>query len=141
LPEEIERMKRNLSSLCLATIDVDIFKHINDTLGHATGDKELLNVTKILKQCTRSMDILTRVGGDEFVIIFPETNLYGGYAIAERIRGTVARNMRCTISVGVIAIDQESDIDIIFKKADNLLYRAKKAKNLIVVPDFSPTNN
>lgn len=139
LPEEIERMKRYHSSLCLALIDVDNFKRINDTYGHAVGDKALSEIAAIFKQNTRSIDVITRLGGDEFAIIFPETDINGGLAIAERMRKGIANSTQCyqaTISVGVVVVNEQSDVTLIFKEVDNLLFKAKKVKNFVVSSEF-----
>lgn len=135
LSEEMDRTKRNHTAFCLALIDVDNFKHINDTYGHSVGDESLSKIANILKQCTRSTDVITRLGGDEFAIIFPEADMNGVSAIAERMRHGIAKSTQCyqtTISVGVIVVNDQSDVNLIFQEVDDLLFQAKKEKNLVV---------
>ena len=139
LPEEIDRMKRYHSPFCLALVDVDNFKLINDTYGHFIGDKCLSKIANILKQCTRSIDVITRLGGDEFVIVFPETDINEVLVIAERMRNDIANSTQChqaTISVGVMVVNDQSDLSLILKEVDNLLFKAKKKKNLVVSSEF-----
>jgi len=140
LPEKIERMKRYQSSFCLAFIDVDNFKHINDTSGHIVGDEVLSKIATIFKQCTRSIDMITRLGGDEFAIIFPETDINGGLAITERMRNGIANSTQCyqvTISIGVIVVNNQSDLNLILKEVDNLLFKAKEVKNIVASSEFN----
>lgn len=135
LPEEIKIMKRNRSALCLALVDIDNFKEINDKYGHIVGDKVLSSTADCIKDCTRSKDFVTRIGGDEFIIVLPDTHLSNGLKIAEKIRRIMESNKQrygVTISVGIIEVDQKFDVTFILSKVDELLFKAKKEKNLVV---------
>lgn len=134
LEEECERAARHGRSFCLAMIDVDRFKNINDTLGHAGGDRALAIVADCMAANKRTSDVLGRFGGDEFILLLPETSLESGVAVLERIRRQVGGMMvgegiTLTISCGVV--DNQScpgaDANELVRKADLALYRAKQA--------------
>jgi diguanylate cyclase (GGDEF)-like protein len=120
--------------LAVLMIDVDHFKSINDQYGHAVGDSALRHLTDVLRRETREIDLLGRVGGEEFVVLLPSSSLAKAASIAERIRGRVAasalewgeRSIEMTVSIGV-ATQQSNDqtIDDIMARADAALYRAK----------------
>jgi len=116
---------------------VDLFKHINDTYGHAAGDRALTAVSAVLRQTLRKADILGRYGGDEFMIILPETSLAGAQSLAEKIRAAVERlelavpgNKRTalTLSMGVASCCMPGDdLDALVSLADAALYTSKEA--------------
>lgn len=136
LMKEIEKMKRNQSSLCVAFIDIDDFKIINDTYGHAAGDEVLQSIATILAGNTRESDTVVRWGGDEFVIVFPDTDLECASLFAERLRGMIESNSNCrqaTISVGVLLVQHDVEVAQLLKMVDETLYTAKKTKNLVVL--------
>ena len=140
LTKEIERLKRNQSSLCVAFIDIDDFKVINDTYGHVAGDEVLQSIATILVGNTRERDTVVRWGGDEFVIIFPEIELEGASLFAERLRGMIEGNSNCreaTISVGVLLVQHDVEVSRLLKMVDETLYTAKKTKNLVVLNTYS----
>ncbi len=121
-------------------IDIDNFKKINDTFGHAAGDIILRHFTGILKQNIRSEDIASRFGGDEFTVVFPNVLREKAFQIAERIRNTVAakevrlnsdQKIRYSISIGIADSSNENlDFDEILERADQALYKAKnKSRN------------
>jgi len=122
-------------SLSVMMLDIDHFKLINDTFGHDIGDDILKLVSDIMSQSLRDVDILGRLGGEEFAIVLPETGLSDAVAAAERIRASVEAfklqtnqgEIDVKISIGVVLFcaDDES-IEALLKKADNLLYRAKE---------------
>lgn len=135
--EELERSKRSGKDLCCIMLDVDHFKEINDTFGHLKGDDVLRELAKILKDSVRNYDVLGRYGGDEFVVVLPDTNLENAASLAERIRQTVesdlgsksalANDRSVTISLGLTsACDDDKNIETIIKRADDALYRAKE---------------
>jgi diguanylate cyclase (GGDEF)-like protein len=117
-------------------VDIDHFKLVNDTYGHPIGDLVLKELARILDDNIRTIDILGRYGGEEFVILLPETTPDSAYEIAERLRKTVAEHnftpehldLNITISIGVAFSTGESNglIDLI-KRADNAMYESKDA--------------
>src|SRR5215212_7943958 len=131
--EESQRYQRPLS---LAMIDIDFFKKINDTYGHAVGDDVLKNAARLYRNSVRSTDLVARYGGEEFAVMMPETPLADGCMFAEKIRNLVqqaamntqAGEVAITISIGVASVPQsriESAKELIVA-ADKALYRAKK---------------
>jgi len=116
-------------------LDVDCLKQINDRYGHPTGDDVLCAVADTLRKCCRAVDIVARYGGDEFLIVFSETDLRGAEVAAKRIRRQLdaltfedAPDLRCTVSLGAAEANQETtSVDIWIQRADAALYRAKGA--------------
>ncbi|MDF2500100.1 MAG: pleD 3 [Anaerosporomusa subterranea] len=139
LDEEETRATRKKTPLCIAMIDVDGFKKINDTYGHAIGDVLLSDLAAIFKKNTRNTDIVTRWGGDEFAIIFVETSLADALEITERIRRKVEKTFHAsyflTISAGIIPLEPDQDIKDLLIKADQALYQAKTQKNWVITVD------
>jgi diguanylate cyclase (GGDEF)-like protein len=128
------RHKRHNHSLSCAMIDVDGFKHINDTFGHAAGDALLQHIGALLRATLRASDLPARLGGDEFVALMPETNLEGATATAERLLSRVQsrpltvldQNLAATLSIGVSSADGCGSLEELMARADQSLYRAKK---------------
>jgi diguanylate cyclase (GGDEF)-like protein len=137
---EIARAVRTSSPLALALVDIDHFKTVNDTYGHLVGDKALRAVTDALRGTIRSYDLPGRFGGEEFVILFPQTREYDALGVAERLRAHIAamtipvddadpagRVVQLTISVGVAALDGERrELTDMLAAADSALYYAKE---------------
>lgn len=139
LSEEVKRARRYRENLCVILIDIDNFKSINDRFGHDVGDAVLKKVAEILRCNVREIDTVGRLGGEEFIIICPRTNIVGGRILGEKIRAVV-ENLRegniprITVSVGVGAFSSFDTPHELIKKADVALYRAKKSgKNKVVV--------
>lgn len=129
---EMERMARYGHSLCLLLIDVDHFKRINDEHGHATGDAVLQRLTTLLQGALRKVDSLSRWGGEEFVVLCPNTASATAAAVAERLRREVAAGDfatvgKVTVSVGVAECAAGESWEEWFARADAALYRAKDA--------------
>jgi len=130
--------KRNKTDLSIIMLDIDNFKVINDTYGHIVGKNVIILVAEIMQDCSRKSDIICRFGGEEFIILTPETNIDGAIVISEKIRSEVEKNdiqikdgteLKFTVSIGVSKVDNEldsNDISII-KRADEALYEAKKS--------------
>ncbi len=138
---EIKRLSRHRQGLSMLVVDIDDFKKLNDSFGHAAGDEFLKQVARILKETARATDLVARYGGEEFVVVAPGTNLDGAVVLGEKVRTAVAeasfivddsmRPRRATISVGVAEF-RSSQTDL-FNSADAALYEAKAAgKNCVV---------
>jgi len=130
--EEVKRYEKPLS---LFVIDIDHFKKINDTYGHDVGDLVLKTFADVLRGIVRKSDICARFGGEEFVVLLPNTDLEGARVLAERIRATVAKNpvehgsivIVFTVSIGISQYRKGmQNIDELIKEADIALYRAKE---------------
>ncbi len=132
---EYERVQRNPGlRCCLLAIDIDHFKRVNDTWGHAAGDVVLRHVAQTMKKQTRRIDIAARIGGEEFVILLPDTSVENACALAERIRASVENTpvssgdhqIAVTISIGLSAINPGDRNDqAALERADLALYEAK----------------
>ncbi len=127
-------------------LDVDFFKPINDTHGHDVGDRVLQELAVRLKAQVRAIDLCCRMGGEEFLVILPETNLQVGFTIAERLRRTIATKpfnagassgpLAITVSIGVAGYETANDsARTLLKRADEALYKAKKSGRNRVVSD------
>lgn len=142
---EYVRAKRNSLSLCLLVLDLDKFKHVNDTYGHDAGDKVLVCIAQSLSGQARKSDLIARFGGEEFIMILPDTPLEGGFEFANRIREIVASKeidignqiISVTVSIGITEWDVNKDkLEDAFKKADTYLYQAKEqGRNRVVSGD------
>jgi diguanylate cyclase (GGDEF)-like protein len=149
--EELKRSIKYGHNLCVLMIDVDHFKEYNDNYGHLVGDATLREVANIVRDNIRKVDLTGRYGGEEFILVLPETNKEGGIDAAERIRSSVARKSlkvydeetKITISVGMSAFPADVKVscksysseimDALIKKADENLYRAKQdGRNRVV---------
>jgi diguanylate cyclase (GGDEF)-like protein len=132
LAREIERVRRRDAKLTVAFADLDRFKLVNDRHGHQVGDAVLRDAGAAIKAGLRVYDVVARYGGDEFVVVLPDTGASEGHTVAERIRETVAAKVfpgavRITISLGVADLAKGMDADRLLKAADAALYRAKGA--------------
>jgi diguanylate cyclase (GGDEF)-like protein len=137
LTHEIDRASRYDADLSLILCDVDNFKAINDTHGHTAGDRALQKVAETLKNSLRRADILGRYGGDEFMIILPETGLEGAKSLAEKVRIAVEGlelelelpgQKAISLSLGVASCCEPlENIDTLVSLADTALYASKQA--------------
>jgi diguanylate cyclase len=131
---EFARWKRYGGELSLLTFDLDFFKSINDSYGHAAGDKVLASVAALLRKQIRQCDVLCRLGGEEFAVILPETNVYGAAAIADKLRASIASSqfrfkdqpVPVTVSIGAAEFRGADTQEDVFERADRALYLAKK---------------
>lgn len=126
----LSQAQRNKSSVAVMIIDIDYFKNINDTHGHAVGDVVLQHLGKILLKGHREHDIVSRFGGEEFVLVLPDIDDANALSVAEKIRGdietTKINGINITVSIGIsINKDDKNEFDILFKEADSALYKAK----------------
>jgi diguanylate cyclase len=110
---------------CIAVFDIDHFKAFNEKHGHAHGDRLLKQIASLLDQQARDTDIVTRSGGEEFIVVLPATELAGATMFAERMRFTVARSTSLTISAGVAMVAEGDNAKTFLTKADSALYAAK----------------
>lgn len=129
--DELKRHKNQQKEFCLLMFDIDHFKHINDTYGHNIGDIILIEITDVVKRCLREDDTFGRVGGEEFMILLPQTSLQIAQEIAHRVRKAVDENNfsvieHATISVGVVTSLGNEDGSEMFKRVDVALYEAKE---------------
>ncbi len=155
LEREIERSRRSRNSMALLIADLDDFKRVNDTLGHAAGDSVLRQVARILSDNARQVDIVARYGGEEFSVILPDVTRETAGAVADRILTTVARHCfvtgneshptwELTVSIGgaLYPDDAQTKADLIDKADRIALYAAKHAgKNRVVFWDRSGTGS
>lgn len=127
---------KNAEGICLAFIDIDHFKQINDNFGHAVGDHVLIEFADICRDITRADDLIARWGGEEFVIYLPNTTLADATSLCERIRSQVESHLfnanvdplNVTVSLGLTQSKQnETTIDRLIQKADEAMYRAKNS--------------
>jgi diguanylate cyclase (GGDEF)-like protein len=130
--EEFQQARRLNRSLGCIIADIDHFKMINDSRGHLAGDDVLREVARRIARSVRVYDILGRYGGEEFLILLPDTTLEQAWHFAERTRMQVKESdiagNRVTISLGVTSIqEQDQSIDDMIKRADDVLYKAKNA--------------
>ena len=134
---ELNRRKRLGGAASLMMIDIDFFKHVNDTYGHLSGDQVLKVLSQVAQSVNRETDILARLGGEEFAVFMPDTPLALAAEVAERLRLVLANtnivlpegeHIHITVSVGVTSIlATDSHIDDLLKRADTALYEAKNS--------------
>jgi diguanylate cyclase len=133
LSREVELAQRHHRSLGMIVFDIDHFKKINDTYGHATGDCLLKTITRAAEDTIRLSDQVFRYGGEEFIVLLPETGIKGVKRLAERIRRNVeamecvceGHHIKMTASFGVATLAEDENEDAFFIRADKALYQAK----------------
>ncbi|MDD2492765.1 MAG: sensor domain-containing diguanylate cyclase [Bacilli bacterium] len=138
LHAKIDEMHVTKSSLTIALLDIDDFKKINDTKGHIYGVQVLVEIAQLMKNNTREMDVIGRYGGEEFMIIFANTNVLLAANIVERIRKAImdypfVEGIQVTISAGVKQYEGDKEITAFIDEADKNLYEAKTSgKNVVI---------
>jgi diguanylate cyclase (GGDEF)-like protein len=136
---EIKRSRRYNSAFAVLLLDIDDFKMINDTFGHNAGDKVLIQFSSIIGQTVRESDIAGRWGGEEFLVICPETTTEGAISLAEKIRYNIENYTfeeagNITASIGVAGAQHGDNVKSLIFRADEALYSSKKAgKNRVTV--------
>ncbi len=130
-------MRRNSSALSVVMLDIDKFKKVNDTYGHQVGDDVIIKLAKTLQKHTRTSDVIFRLGGEEFLVLLPETGVDGAVSVAETLRVEVEKlliilsdeiELRFTISIGVSEVKRdEQNFDAAMTRADAVLYEAKES--------------
>lgn len=148
MQQEWASSSRHQRALACMVIDLDEFKQINDSFGHDVGDTVLRQTTAVVKQAIRAQDVICRLGGDEFLVICPETSLEQGLVCAERVRRAVeAMQVRTgmlalkgSVSIGVAARDAAmADAEALIKRADQSAYLAKdRGRNCVAAAQVSP---
>ncbi len=138
--QELARARRYGGPLTAAYIDLDNFKELNDRCGHKAGDAALRSVARLLQLSARASDIAARIGGDEFVVLMPETDAEGARAVLERFRTALeaavsAGKLATSASIGAVSfLTAPSDVEQLLGAADESMYAAKRSgKNLIRV--------
>jgi len=141
---ETARSDRRGTPLCIAMLDLDDFKRLNDTYGHQAGDAALKHLVKIVKETLRSMDVIARFGGEEFLILLPETTVEAAAATMTRLQRELTRHfflhdnekVLITFSAGVALRLPNEDQGELVKRADRAMYQAKQTgKNRVVIAD------
>lgn len=133
--QEIARCKRFGNDLSILLVDVDYFKRVNDRFGHDVGDKVLVGVADTLRETLREVDVIARFGGEEFVVMLPDTGLQAAQQAARRVRNAMREQIfayeqkqpiKVTVSIGVTAYqDASTSLDLLLKRADTAMYSAK----------------
>ncbi len=147
LQEEFQRWLRHGQPLSFAIWDIDHFKKVNDTWGHDAGDRLLKIVAGILAQQTRMEDFVARVGGEEFVVLFPATGLEAAFDLAERLRGAIASAaihyqgtpIEVTASCGLTEFREGDTPEVVYRRADAALYQAKRSGRDRCIADVEET--
>ena len=135
LDELIERINQGGTGVAILLFDIDHFKRVNDTHGHAAGDDVLRELAARATKSVRSVDLVARLGGEEFVVVMPETDIASAAEVAERLRLAVSKEplivtatgkrLTVTVSIGVAASERGEDRDRLLRRADHALYSAK----------------
>ncbi len=140
--KEVSRAARRGTKLCLAVLDIDNFKRLNDTYGHNTGDEALLHLVGTVRDCLRPHDTLSRYGGEEFVILLPETEVDDAVIVLQRLQRELTKRyflannekLLITFSAGVTVVGQEEAQTSAIERADVAMYQAKATgKNRVVI--------
>lgn len=132
---EQTRLRRSGKSFVLVITDIDLFKVINDRYGHDAGDSVLKEVSGLMKQTLRHQDLLSRWGGEEFILLLPETNISGANKVIEVLREVIAshqfkyhtKNFNITMTFGMALFDGSQSVEMVLKQADLLLYKGKES--------------
>jgi diguanylate cyclase len=142
LDQEVNTWHQRGDSLSLAMLDLDHFKRINDGYGHLAGDKVLKIIANVLRKRLRSTDFIARFGGEEFVLLMPDSSLTDALAAGEVLRAAIeacpfhfkGEPVTITVSMGVAQFQPGERSDLALKRADEALYRAKAAGRNRVQP-------
>ncbi len=149
MKQEVANAKRQQAPLCGIMTDIDFFKNVNDTYGHAVGDLVLKTIAKVIRGQLREYDIAGRYGGEEFSILLPFTEIHEAKMVAERLRCAIesktidiskvnpdieTKNINITISLGIYELKENDNVEDLIIKADKALYQAKNTgRNKVVV--------
>lgn len=141
------RAQRKQSLMTLVMCDIDHFKQVNDSYGHAVGDEVLKLVARALQDSSRGSDLVGRIGGDEFLLVLPDSNVVGGVTLVQRVRQrlkerTELRGIPFSLSFGIALMDLEQSEQAVLEKVDAALYAAKHAgrdRHFVAQPDIDKT--
>jgi diguanylate cyclase (GGDEF)-like protein len=131
LADAAERWRRSAAAASVLVLDVDRFKSINDRFGHAAGDAVLRDLARLVRDRARRLDSVFRMGGEEFLLLLPQTRAREATVVAEWLRAHVAAHCRAegervTVSIGIAQLREGEDVDGWLRRADDALYRAKR---------------
>ena len=140
----LQRAKMDYKPVCLMIMDIDFFKPVNDTHGHDVGDDVIKEFASRIGMSIRGIDLACRYGGEEFVVVMPDTDLSMASTVAERLRRQMADKpfavsnkgleLDLTCSIGVTVSQEQEEADSLLKRADEALYKAKRdGRNRVVV--------
>ena len=134
---ELERAERTGRPLTALMLDIDGFKRVNDTYGHAVGDEVLRHLAERCRRAVRDIDIVGRYGGEEFAVVLPETDLKTAYEVAERIRSTIGGEpfdtevgplpIRVSVGLALLTDDNDQTMASLLDRADTAMYLVKRA--------------
>lgn len=149
LKNEYDRYRRTERPFSVLLIDIDLFKSINDTYGHQAGDEVIVVVADCLRQQCRRVDTPTRWGGEEFLVLLPETDAEGALQIGNRVRCDIesasatvqSHTLGVTVSIGVGTIQDDESIDRLLQRTDGALYSAKEGGRNLVWPASADSLN
>ena len=149
IENEVSRFERNQKTFCVLMLDLDNFKNVNDSYCHDCGDYVLTEIGRTLSESTQKKDCVARWGGEEFLILLPETSLRQATITAERLRVTIADkdfsyneiSLKITFSAGIAEYQQGLRVDDLINTADRLLYRAKRGGKNMVIADTTAQNS
>ncbi|BCK86753.1 hypothetical protein MIZ01_0519 [Sideroxyarcus emersonii] len=144
LDRELKRSDRSRTAVSVALLDIDNFKQLNDTLGHQAGDHALVHLTKVIKETLRPADTVGRYGGEEFLIVLPDTDLQAGIEALQRLQRDLTKKfflhnnerILVTFSAGVALRGENEDAEDLIGRADKAMYKAKQTgKNRVVAAE------
>ena len=134
VPQKIASLISSAKYFSLLMIDADKFKNVNDTYGHKTGDKVLIEIVDVCSHSLRNNDLVCRFGGEEFMIYLEDTNSNSALKVAERLRNAIAESVvysdnndeiKVTVSIGVVSSEKTDSLDVLLRQADDAMYLAK----------------
>jgi len=149
LREQQELVARGTSDCCIAMLDIDHFKQINDRYGHKAGDHTLARIASLMIKKLRPYDKLYRYGGEEFIILFPNTSMESALMVSERLREMIESSpieieglpVRTTVSIGVAPVGPDQGVEMSIEQADVAMYAAKQqGRNLVKMWEPSLAN-
>jgi diguanylate cyclase len=142
IDRELKRADRSKTALSVALLDIDNFKHLNDSLGHQAGDRALVHLTQVIKETLRPADTVGRYGGEEFLIVLPDSDLAAAIEAMQRLQRDLTKKfflhnnerVLVTFSAGVALRGENEDAEDLIGRADKAMYKAKQAGKNRVVP-------